>query len=891
MPNTQFKYTFERNKPKGTCPSCNKTKVFRHYEGLPREFGKCERENNCGYHNKPDGSIEPRELPKVEEKPQLYVDASKVDAWENDLSSNFHTWAKSLGVSDDHLKKWGIGTDRGQTVFVHRNIKNEVWTAKFIQYTEGGSRDKDRQGYYMKSPKEGKYHVCLFGENLLTDKRVCIVESEKTALIASFFYPNFDFVATGSCHGLTEEKIGVLVGRICFNLMDADIAGRQKGSIQKRLAQWNITHQNLDLFPNNDDGYDLADAIRDGLGPDIEKVAFETRTVKLEPIGEAKSDDAEDWEANDRKEFLRSILPKGVDVDTTAEYGFYEYRNCYHMQRKEGAFEKVSNFVMKVRFLIVGVNPKRIVEITNVHKKTVVIDFAIEDLISTARFKARVEATGNFLFDGKDSDLSRIKNKLYNLEKPSKEISTLGYHKDGFWAWANGLYDGYNFTEIDEHGMCLWQKEHYYIPVFGSTTSVDDDDLRNYRKFQHKQNDAMSFQKWSTQFIKVYGDNGRVAIAFYLIAVFRDLIQAEVNFTPMLFLFGQRGSGKSEMVKSLMCLFGEAQDPLMLGGASTVVAFMRKLSQFRNTITWFDEYKNDIGEKKIESLKNIWDGVGYERGVKDNSNKTTTSQIRASAILSGQEMPNVEPALFSRVSLLEFKQTQYSQAEINEYNVLKRMQNASLTSVTHEVLSHRPTVQSDFKKKFDEVAENFRNIFQGSDVIERQINNHAALVTMVWLLGVKLKLPFTYVDMIKISEKLIPQQSSMMRTANEIQQFWEMVGFLWQNRMVTEGVDIQFRDMVSSQTSDDKVIYTGGLVMIRLATIFPLYRDYSRRQGQKALDKGTLIRYFRADGAFAEVESDKSHRFEKLANPTNCFVFLQMEMVKLHGIDLSDFRP
>ena len=127
------------------------------------------------------------------------------------------------------------------------------------------------------------------------------------------------------------------------------------------------------------------------------------------------------------------------------------------------------------------------------------------------------------------------------------------------------------------------------------------------------------------------------------------------------------------MANSLMALFGTPQDPLMLGGASTVVGFMRKLGQFSNAITWLDEYKNDIGEKKIESLKNIWDRVGYERGTKDQTNKTQTTPVTSSAIISGQEMPNVEPALFSRTVLCEFRASQRSQQEVNDFNTLRRM--------------------------------------------------------------------------------------------------------------------------------------------------------------------------------------------------------------------------
>src|SRR5690606_32102403 len=90
-------------------------------------------------------------------------------------------------------------------------------------------------------PKDGsreiqkKYMMCLFGEHLLDpakQKIVCVVESEKTAAIASFHYPQFDWVACGSNNGLTDgqngrpDKISPLKGRKVYWLSDADKASR-----------------------------------------------------------------------------------------------------------------------------------------------------------------------------------------------------------------------------------------------------------------------------------------------------------------------------------------------------------------------------------------------------------------------------------------------------------------------------------------------------------------------------------------------------------------------------------------------------------------------------------------------------------------------------------------
>lgn len=576
---------------------------------------------------------------------------------------------------------------------------------------------------------------------------------------------------------------------------------------------------------------------------------------------------------DDEYYMLKSQLPKGVNVKDAIDYGFYEHKHRYWMRRTGDRFEPVCNFTMKVLYLIVGANPKRIVEIRNVYGKTTSIDMSIEDLISLEKFKSRVESAGNYLFEGKPSDLTRIKTKLYNEEKPSIEIGRLGQHKNKFFTWANGIYTGQAFLPIDDRGMVDVDKEHYYIPVFGSTKADDDEDLRNYRKFLHRPG-SVTFRQWAELFCQVYGENGMIGIAFFLFSLFSDIIFDKTKGAPMLFLFGQRGSGKGTMANSLLHLYGIPQDPLMLGGASTVVGFMRKLGQFNNAMVWLDEYKNDIGEKKIESLKNIWDRVGYERGVKDSSNRTQSTPVTSSAIISGQEIPNVEPALFSRTVLCEFRAMQRSEEEVKNFNRLRQMEENGITNATLEALTHRALIAEKFHKQYTEIAGVLRSAFSGEEVIERQVNNYATLIACIQVLQEPLKLHFTYTQLLKVSERYIKRQRDMMNTANEVQQFFEMVAFLLSAGLIKYGKDVYLNN---------------GFVKIRTISIIPLYREYSRRQGMRSLDRGTLLNYMQNSPAYCENESKQtSHRFPDLQNPTSAQVFLHKEFLKLYGIDLSE---
>ena len=145
--------------------------------------------------------------------------------------------------------------------------------------------------------------------------------------------------------------------------------------------------------------------------------------IEVEPDVE-KGVDLEEYD-EDEFQRLKIRLPSGVNIKEALAYGFYEHKNRYWIRRAEDTFVSVSNFTMRVEFLIEGANPKRIVDIRNVFGRRMTLDFAIEDMISLDRFKGKVEGSGNFLFDGSAKDLSRIKSKLYNNEKAAKEIARL----------------------------------------------------------------------------------------------------------------------------------------------------------------------------------------------------------------------------------------------------------------------------------------------------------------------------------------------------------------------------------------------------------------------------------------------------------------------------------
>ena len=297
----QNNYTFilDKNTKKGICPKCGKSGKFQYYKNLPQNYGRCERINSCGYHNKPNNESPEtiKELNKMvnqtleyktvaPEPTIIYPEKNYIDAILKNQNSNFHKFCiNTLKITPEHLTNWGVGAENDYTCFVLQN-KKKVLNLKKTFFFENCKRDKKINPLYLIPKKGTKYLMCLFGEHLLSDKIVCLVESEKTAVIASYFYPQFDWLATGGSSGLSVDKVQVLLKKQVYYLPDADNAGRKNATLDK-LKKYNVAFKIVDLYPERMDGYDLADAIIEGLNPEIKPNITETKAITL-PIKDDK---------------------------------------------------------------------------------------------------------------------------------------------------------------------------------------------------------------------------------------------------------------------------------------------------------------------------------------------------------------------------------------------------------------------------------------------------------------------------------------------------------------------------------------------------------------------------------------------------------------------------
>lgn len=178
---------------------------------------------------------------------------------------------------------------KGATIFWQIDIQGKIRAGKIMLYNPNtGRRIKEPARidwvHNKLSLPEFNLVQCLFGEHLLakdTKKPVGIVESEKTAIIASALLPELIWLATGGKDGLSVNKCKVLKGRdvILFPDLNAyELWGKKALDLKKYITGAKFTLS--DLLDKNASiseksmGWDLADFLLN----DLASSRFSTRS-------------------------------------------------------------------------------------------------------------------------------------------------------------------------------------------------------------------------------------------------------------------------------------------------------------------------------------------------------------------------------------------------------------------------------------------------------------------------------------------------------------------------------------------------------------------------------------------------------------------------------------
>lgn len=289
-----YRYRLDESSKKFKCPQCQKKRFVRYkdyQEGkyLPEEYGRCDRETSCGYFIDPykDGYGEvgksywhenrvlktrPKRPKATDYIPHKFYSASLKGYRDNQFVKYLQVLFNRETIQE-LMNTYDIGTSKhwkGATVFWQIDIQGNIRTGKVMLYDNNGHRVKEPYNHinwvHSLLYEDFELRQCLFGEHLLTDDKtipVAIVESEKTAIISSIYFPEFIWLAAGAKSNLKPERCKCLMGRSVT--LFPDLGAYEDWQRKAEILSYFCDIEVSDILETNADshdkeeGYDLAD--------------------------------------------------------------------------------------------------------------------------------------------------------------------------------------------------------------------------------------------------------------------------------------------------------------------------------------------------------------------------------------------------------------------------------------------------------------------------------------------------------------------------------------------------------------------------------------------------------------------------------------------------------
>ena len=527
--------------------------------------------------------------------------------------------------------------------------------------------------------------------------------------------------------------------------------------------------------------------------------------------------------------------------------------NCYYGYSKEGEKE-ISNFIMIPLYLIRdGSSASRVFILRNVMGFEVRIEFSIEEMTVLQKFRNRIEREVNFMWYGTSAKFNKLRGILYSSMEVITKISTLGWQKIGFFAFGNGIILNGEWHPVNEEGIVRLGNPlgSFYLPAFSKMNEDNSEKFLFEQKFIHLPESKVRFFQFATQMRLVYGDNAIIGICFIVVCLFRDIIIRHRREFPTLFLFGPKGTGKTAFGELLQSVFVYNGDHPNLR-TSTMPSLATVLSQAEDAIMHLDEYKNDIDVEKIELLKGLWDCQGRSK-LDIETRKREQSKVLSGVIVSGQEKPTVDIALYSRQCVLPFHKDTHTVEEKENFRVLKDWEYEGTSYVVLELLQVRAQFEQSYKDCYEQAVKSICTSLTIC-IDERILHNWSVVLASYMAVQYHIQFPFTYEEVFKTVLNGVEYQNEECLHSNELSIFWKTIDYLKQDNQIYGLCDYRIHEYTSlkvdikmdgrRQTVTREYGNAKKILMIPTnSRMFALYALHLQKTREKVIPENTLKYY------------------------------------------------
>lgn len=548
------------------------------------------------------------------------------------------------------------------------------------------------------------------------------------------------------------------------------------------------------------------------------------------------------------------------------ELGIIIKNGCYCSYDKEGDLERWSNFTMQPLFHIIdGDNAIRIFRLKNERGTIKELELRQEELVSLNRFKQRVESLGFFSFKGDAVKLDNLKEYLYSITDSAVQLSKMGWNTaEELYAFGDGIFADNVLYEVNDLGIVKVDERTFYLPAFSKMHLDQRDAYQFERSFSCREHGEVTLYEYVRRMVQVFGDNAKVGFAFVLATLFLDVVKQTSKRLALLNIFGRKGTGKTELGTALMSFFVRLNDPPSL--ATTSMASLNEmLSCAENNLVHLDEYKNELDFRKIELLKQIWGGSGQTKKNIDGDKKVQRTFVRSGVILTGQDAPTRDDALFSRVIHLAYSEVTFSKEAKRNFEEFQAISARGAVHLTVQLLKLRKLFETDYAAHYAVCKRQLVAALSEDNVEDRLLNNWLAPLAAFHTVQTSLELPFEYTNLFEICVGGIRRQNEQLKKNSDIAVFWSMLDSNHMQGRIVAKAHFAIKKMSQFKRNNGETIDFGRDKTI----LFLNYQNVVNALGQRVngsnvigkLDTVSLESYLRTHPAFL---GTRQHRFQVL---------------------------
>ena len=353
-------------------------------------------------------------------------------------------------------------------------------------------------------------------------------------------------------------------------------------------------------------------------------------------------------------------------------------------------------------------------------KETKQVRLSASELSRPASLEERLLKAGGFYLT---EPYLNLKKRIKQVEDDSEaitinEVEGMGYIPSfNCWVFSNAVlnsdgellpYDKDNKCYKLGNGERIVKKEGRYKEAVINT----EPDIKKIKELIQKVVDARN------------GDISIILMLGFIYASIRsNLIYDKYGYFPVLFVSGDRSSGKSSLIRLALSSIGYkgAGD----SNDSTPIGINRQLASTYSLPYWVDEYRNDKqGQKHEANIRRVYDRQTRTKGQKSLDNETIQTEINGTLIFSGQA-EIVDTATRSRLIAIQLKEKDKTNPELFQ-SVDTQDGRHALSGLARLMISNKNINDDELLKRIDDTKKLLqKELIGGVTDVGRLSSNYA----------------------------------------------------------------------------------------------------------------------------------------------------------------------